>query len=238
MTLDEGLEKRLTAYVLGELSDTEKAGVEAQFFQDDSLFESLNALEEGLCRDYVADRLSPCCRAGFERQLSADVTLRAKVKESELLRELAVRERGRNKTAAPRWWQRPWTVSHLVFAGAFALALAAGVWVLERGPSEIRVTLSPGTLQGGSTQQYVEIPWGAGEVRLDLLVRRLPPLSGSRAVLRDDHWHTVWAGATTATGNGVEAILPAGRLSVGHYSVTLSLASDTVETYSFEVVRK
>jgi hypothetical protein len=59
-------------YLLGLLSEEERAGVEESFFQDDEFFEELGAAEDDLIDDYVRDRLSGQTLKAFEEKLRSN----------------------------------------------------------------------------------------------------------------------------------------------------------------------
>jgi len=59
-------ERLIVRYLLGEMTDEERARVEERFFLDPDYLEELHALEEELIRDYLQGRLSDRERKGIE----------------------------------------------------------------------------------------------------------------------------------------------------------------------------
>jgi len=240
MEFDVSQKRRLTAYLLGELADADKALLEDEFMRSEELFEALTTLEQELCKDYAAGRLPEDISAKFERQMQADQILRSKVHEEELWRVLAAREHV--SQAEPSWFRRLWTMPgwtrrRLLAATSFAAVAGIGVWLAERGLPDANASLTPGTVQGNSNQQFVEVHWGARRVTLALHTQRLPMPLDSPAVLRDVDQRLVWEGTASSANNTLHATIPSDKLPAGHYTLTVTMAPDNVETYSFAVRR-
>jgi hypothetical protein len=72
-------------YLLGLLSEEERTGVEESFFQDDTYFEQLRALEDDLIDDYVRGRLSLDTRKAFEEKLRSSNRWKERVRFAEAL---------------------------------------------------------------------------------------------------------------------------------------------------------
>jgi anti-sigma factor RsiW len=66
MTGDPQRRTRLTHYLLGEVSQDERAEIEEEYLRNDELFEELVAAENDLIDDYVRGKLSGAERAQFE----------------------------------------------------------------------------------------------------------------------------------------------------------------------------
>ncbi len=72
-------------YTLGLLSEEERVGVEESFFQDDTFFEEISALEDDLIDDYVRDRLSGETRKAFEEKLRSSNRWKERVRFAQAL---------------------------------------------------------------------------------------------------------------------------------------------------------
>jgi len=116
-------DRRLTQYLLGDLSDTEQASLEREFFSDRTLFDRLVRTETDLVDDYVARRLSWRRRRRFERHYMADANRRQRV---EFARSLATKIGGVQPAggSSVSTWRMP---SMLPPGAAGRLAIAAGL---------------------------------------------------------------------------------------------------------------
>ena len=66
--MTSGGEQLLTRYLLGELPEEERSGLEAEYFADPELFARLLAAEDDLIDAYVRGALSTEARARFEER--------------------------------------------------------------------------------------------------------------------------------------------------------------------------
>jgi anti-sigma factor RsiW len=82
--MDES-EQNMTRYLLGELSESERASLEEKFFADPQVFDQVLKAESELLDNYVRGRLSGDARAQFERSYLADPRRRERVKFAEAL---------------------------------------------------------------------------------------------------------------------------------------------------------
>src|SRR5215467_13366971 len=86
-------QKIMIQYLLGQLSEDERAAVEELFFENDTYFEQLSALEDDLIDDYARGRLSVDLQKGVQARLRSDVRWRQRVVFAEALaQKVAVRE--------------------------------------------------------------------------------------------------------------------------------------------------
>ena len=69
----------IEGYLLGRLSEEERALVEARLFEDDQLLTTMEDAEEHLIDRYLADELSPQDREAFERHFAASRWRRERV---------------------------------------------------------------------------------------------------------------------------------------------------------------
>lgn len=68
MKLETLKDETLIRYLLDEMTDIERQEIEENFFQDDSFFEEMLALEDELRFEYQQNRLNPGRRAAFEKK--------------------------------------------------------------------------------------------------------------------------------------------------------------------------
>jgi len=72
-------ESLLIRYLLGDVAEDEQASIEERFFQDDSYFEELSALEDELINDYVGGRMAVEDQLRFDRRMASSPELRRRV---------------------------------------------------------------------------------------------------------------------------------------------------------------
>lgn len=156
----------MTRFLLGEMAEPERLGVERRFLAEEAFGESLLALEDELMYDYLQGRLGAAERAAFAARYLPDTTRERRARA--VLSVLAPAE-GRRAV-----W--PW----LTLAAAVVLAVALG-WsvaeqrrlaeelrVVRREPVVVAMALRPGTARGETTQQLVRVGAGVEVVRLQL----------------------------------------------------------------------
>jgi anti-sigma factor RsiW len=154
MANESAKDRRLIAYLLGQLSEAERTEIEDRYFAEDATFEYLAAVETELIDVYVRGELPEQDRAQFEQRFLQTPRLRARVefarqlqaKAVAMLAAPAVRETVQQEAPQPEK-PRPATpqpasnksVSPLIAAAACIGAVAAGVggwWVYQsRRPS-------------------------------------------------------------------------------------------------------
>lgn len=113
LNLDD--QRLLTRYLLGQSGQDERDRVEARFFEDDSFYEELGALEMELIRDFVRGGLEPAQRIAFRKHYNSTSALAEKVREVELLVAAA----------------KPTLLSRIV--GAFRPKQSVTVWIYALG---------------------------------------------------------------------------------------------------------
>jgi hypothetical protein len=124
VTVLEGHEERLIAYLLGELSEPEQDAVEASYVGDAQAFERLLAAEEDLIDTYVAGGLPADRRLRFERHfLQASPERRERVAFARAL--------ARQAPAAVPETPRP-RYTWLGVAALLTAVLIGGGWLLAR----------------------------------------------------------------------------------------------------------
>jgi hypothetical protein len=132
MTAETTSDEVLNKYLLGDLSEEETANVERAFFEDDEVFDRLEALDEALTEDYLTGSLDPAVRAKFDLRLEASPSRREKVELARLLLERPSRggrEPVRPDPAAVPSGAARWPAH--VAAAAAALALAGLLWLFS-----------------------------------------------------------------------------------------------------------
>ena len=135
-------EQMMTRYLLGELSESERADLERRYFAEAAVFERLSQCESDLMDDYARGRLSPETRERFEKAYLADPERRARLRFSEAL--VAKLDREVSPGLIPQeaettsWWQKlfvPFIGGQRALAFSFAVLLLmvlGSAWLLLR----------------------------------------------------------------------------------------------------------
>ena len=130
--------RKLTQYLLGDLSETEQAAIEEAYFRDTERFDELRTAEAELVDAYVRDRLDAPTRRRFEEHFMADPRRRERVHFAQALATAADRTEpppsadtapSRERTLSWNAWfgLRPaWTAALVIVAIG-----ATGVWFVS-----------------------------------------------------------------------------------------------------------
>jgi hypothetical protein len=131
-------------FLLGDVSESERAQIEDRFIADDNFYDQLLIAEDDLIDDYVRGDLSAAERALFERTLSASQTRDERVKFAQSLLNSAsggASDVASGVAARPvsRWLSlsRSWPVRRqaagLILAAASLVLMFGGLWFLIDG---------------------------------------------------------------------------------------------------------
>jgi hypothetical protein len=222
MTDPESLPAR--RYLLGEANDEERMRVERQYFADAGALERMEAAEEELIEDYVADRLSSEQRAQFERAFLSVPHRRARVATIRALMRAAsadARVPADNRSAPAR--AQPPLLRRLSLAAAAILLIAAGTWWVfgvSRGrptaerpqvaessapaasapaarssPRVFAVSISPSATRSAGEAGGIAVPDGTDRVELRLEAEPGDArVERARAVVRTVTGDEIWRG--------------------------------------------
>ncbi len=138
MELKATNEELIRSYLLGNVSEDEREGIEERFFADDDFYQSLLVAEDDLIYDYLRGAMDQEDRRLMEKQMAASPRRRQKV---ELVKELMLAASASEEKVS--LWQRLRAffapARALQFAtAALALALAFGGYFLLRQSSDLR----------------------------------------------------------------------------------------------------
>lgn len=134
MTTVDAEALRARRYLLGLAAESERAGLEDEYLRDEDALDRIEAAEDELIEDYLADQLSPEERRAFERDYLASAPHRHRVEVIRRLQEEAGRRRGADVAPIatplptvstlrrPAW---PW----IALAAAVSLAVAGSLWL-------------------------------------------------------------------------------------------------------------
>jgi hypothetical protein len=180
--------KQLERYLLGGMTEDERAALEREYFNDRSLFEEVVRVENELVDEYARGLLPPPTRERFEQNYLSHPARRERARFAEALavqidrtNEVAAGARAR---ARPPWlsWLAAWRGPRLIWAMTAALLLVASIAALfvfrgrqapETSVAEVgsparerRASESPPQPTPGQTPQ-VELPAEATNARAE-----------------------------------------------------------------------
>jgi hypothetical protein len=221
-------------YLLGESSDEERTRIEQEYFANDALLDRMEAAEEALIEDYVADHLPPDRRARFEREFLSVPHRRARVATIRTL--MAAASRSAPVPADHRSafaGARRALVGRLSLAAAAMVLIAAGTWwvfgvshnrsaadrhqAASSGPGTpppatrsstrmFAVSISPGATRSAGGAPGIVVPDGTDLVELRLEVEPGDArVERARAVVRTVAGDEIWRGPAATPSD-----LPAG----------------------------
>ncbi len=132
------LDKKLTRYLLGDLSERERIEIEDGYLSNGEFFDELAVAEDELIDDCVRGKLSRKDRELFEQNFLTSTARRERVKSSRALMEFADKH-----AATPRvsWWQRVRSAFKLE-SPAMGLVLATGFMMLIVGVPLVVIQMS------------------------------------------------------------------------------------------------
>jgi hypothetical protein len=233
-------------YLLGDVTEEQRARIEERCFTDHEFFEQTLAAEEQLIDDYLRNALGPAKRRRFEEHFLASPRRRARVEFAAAVMEKL------SRPAPPR----PRLVGRLALVATFAALALAAVWLqaqrsglrrevsrlqadLERkvSPPTVSFVLTPGLVRDvAAAPRRLVIPPDS-RVRLELELRPATPYSRYRVFVRTPEGEEVWSQEVSAPV--VE--LPPGILRPGDYVVSVQGVTAGGEalplpSYSFRAV--
>jgi hypothetical protein len=258
--------RRLSAYLLGELAEDEAAELEQSYLADEDLHEKLLAVEDELAYDYLEGRLTPAQRAHYERTIGVTERGRRSLEFARPLLKM-MRASEPRRTPAASWFLRIAAAAAIVSAPVW-LAYRMNVMegevkslraratsaeeLLARGtaapvtaapvPLEVAFLLTPGLTRGEDGQARLVVPAQAAAVRFQLV---LPPgIEGASltALVRDPDGRQVWSQAVEPAKGQVAMSVPAQVLGGGAYRIVLRRLSvgepSDLAAYGFRVERQ
>ena len=143
---------KLRRYVLGALTEDERAGIEREYFEHADVLDQVCAAEDDLIDDYLSDRLASDEHERFEQYYLALPRHRTRVGVARALRTASSVSASASNERHERvmsWWKaiRAWpSLGPAALVGAaLAVLVAGGVWMLrERSESTpVSVRTSP-----------------------------------------------------------------------------------------------
>lgn len=255
---DRPTDDRMIAYLLGELSEEERARIEERCFADDAVFDQLVAVEAELFDEYARGALPPDRRERFQQKFLATPQQRRRLQFSKTLL-------GYRPSWRPFWlsWLRMPRPSVLVPVAAVAVLflVIAGGWLVfhptqqvvrqpppqRREPVTVAFTLTPGLTREPEEARPLVLPSGTDFVRFQAELER-DEYPAYQASLQTVAGAEVWSQSglksqSTVSGRAVVITLPAGLLSNRDYVLALkgqtpAGALHSVADYSFRIDKR
>ena len=159
------LDKKLTRYLLGDLSEQERIEIEDRYLSNGEFFDELVVAEDELIDDFVRGKLSGKDRELFEQNFLTSTARRERVKSSRALMEFADMHAA---TPGVSWWRRVRSAFKLE-SPAMSLVLATGFMMLIVGVPLVVIQMSKlrSDLKGLQSEQLAQ---NQREKELDKLV--------------------------------------------------------------------
>jgi hypothetical protein len=224
LTADD--EERMIRYLLDDMEEAEKVGVEERYLLDAEFFESIAALEEELIRNYLRGELPPDQRLRFKSKYESTPALARKVAVTRAVMEVTAGRTVAPSASPPRASPRVSIVdlilgraapaprrAQFALAGVWVLTLGCGIWLaleatrlhsaatrLEAarlGPVVAAFVLEPGARRGDQAHPLLVSP-GVTGIRFQLDIDTHRDANWYRAVVETARRRIVWSGDLAA----------------------------------------
>lgn len=235
--MSEYTPQTLTQYLLGSLPEEQAEALENDLFDDDALFEQMEAAEDELIEAYLACELSGHDRARFEARFLVSERGRKKVAFARALHEKVSAEAPAPE-AAPSMWARfkrvLWPdvpVRRVVSAVVAAAAVFVVAFYVVRAPGP--VTVYPVDVRGTS-EQVVASP-ARGALRLRLMVDPAERFTDYEILVRRVGEIVLDAAGTRGPSEPISLEIPAELIEPGAYVIELKSGGQVVSYYELTV---
>lgn len=224
-------------YLLGQLAEQQQLAIEQRLLTEDGLFEELEAIEDELFDDYVADELTRDDRKQFEQYFLSTPARRQELEFAAGLHHYLAKKtvsEGANPSVSlpggsgPIAWFGQTQLFRMAAIAAFVVLIAGAVWFtrLDRHPptsyATFTLTLSNDNRAGGGSATEVNLPLTSDAVRLYLtLPDALDQATHFRVELLKDSGETVSVEKVARIEQSAVIELAATQLSRGQYALKL-----------------
>jgi hypothetical protein len=238
-------------YLLGSLSVETSATLEERLLTDDDFFELLQAEEDELIDQYLANELPLTERQQFEQIFLAAPARRERLSLVQALhQQFAQAATHEAATAVPdqaavtpasipwwrTWWNAPWTYAT---AAVLIAVIGWGLWRTNT-PTLASFTLTPNAVRAGNQGNVVAVPAGALTIKL-LLELEVVGSGPYQAVLRDEAGNVQqrWEGLQPQDKQQIALEVSSALLAAGTYRINLTAATNAspADEYVFQVTR-
>jgi hypothetical protein len=177
MTSDARERRLFTRYVLGQVSEDERAEVEARYLADDSVFEALVGTEDALLRSYLKGTLPEAERRALSDRIRVDPELRRKLEFEASLKAYLASEPERPRASEPVdsvGTRAPWLSAESLWRAAAVVLLVTSASLLV---SELRLRGEIERLRAQAAVSNLQRAAGAREPGPRSLPPSLEPLA-------------------------------------------------------------
>ena len=232
---------RARAYLLRSAGEQVAEAIEQEYVRSPDALEVVEAAEESLIEDYLADRLPAAERVDFERYYLAVPRHRTRV---ETIRRLTRAASSSQTSGAAPAVRRRFDLRPFAIAAALVLVAGASIWLAtyvfrvrpipapelpKPVPSRVVFAwnVSPTTVRSAGDTAALVIPAATDTVRLQFEGEvNAQPITRGRAAIRVVGGDEIWQGPVIDLPNrpaGVIAVtdVPSARLKPGDYTITL-----------------
>ncbi|MBI1786832.1 MAG: zf-HC2 domain-containing protein [Acidobacteria bacterium] len=229
--LEPGVRARMVRYLLGDLEETEKSGLERQLLSDPAFYDTFSAVEAELVDAYVSGELTPEERSRFERHFLQSARHRELLENSRALREAL--HSGRERRASMVWYGVAAAVLVLLgLAGTAGWRLVHRIDRLERElveertrrvaapPVAVSFVLSSAASRGPGAGHWLVVPALASEVRLEIELQNTARYARYRASVETAEGGEIWS-QILAGDRSLTLVLPARIVDPGDYILGL-----------------
>ena len=170
----------ITRYILGQLSQEERARLEEEYFANSDLFEEIVAAENDLIDAYVAGKLRGDDLLQFENHFLTTAERRERVAFARSLLKGKSAEnpsRGSTLQTVPANWRflSLFSVGRAVAAAVILVLLASSLWLAVKGVRLGRELKEIRSSQARLEQQRQELQQKTAELEAQLAQRQAPP---------------------------------------------------------------
>ncbi len=240
----------LVRFLLDDLDEERRQGIEERLFTDDGYFRALQLVEEDLIRDHLLSQLDQARQTLFIAKYSATRALVARVaKTRRTLLALGTSVGRLSWTGRVRKWFTLPISRGMVFATvatALVVLTTGTFWYSKRSGVPVKVSfvlLRGAQERGESIPSRLDIPRTAA-VSFSVELPKYRDAASYRAVVSTPEGWQVWgdvvpASARSTDGAALSVKIPAGRLRQGDYVLSLqapgAVGYQTFEDYAFSV---
>jgi len=227
----------LRGYLLGELPDHAAESIERSYFARDEMLEAVAEAEREMIEDYLAGRLAPDIRTGFETRYLASPIHRQRLA---IARALRGKRAGTTHAGRRATWV-PWAL-----AAALAVGVLGVVWRLQGptgGPAPIvALTIPAVAVRGEGALPTATVADEAATVELRIEHADAGPCAAPEIAVRTVEGDTVWGGPAEGGSSLVTiARVPARKLPDGDYVVLVTCGDPPgtpLQRSAFRIVRR
>lgn len=230
MTPTPEVQQRLRRYLLGDLDNAEREGIEQDLLTSDERFEELLFVEDEITDDYLAQRLSPDERRRFDTYFLKPFEHQEKLRFSRALHRAARTHNSGKEDLRPA---QTWHLNRFIYTAAAVMVVAvivgSVIWFNYRGRSNpttfATIQLNPSETTRSDDMippPLVKLPLREDAVRVVMnLPKDAPRAERYRAALETDFGKKTFIEPSAQDNNSVTVVLLSADLKRGQYAMSL-----------------